>query len=488
MARQFGAFMQAAGRLRGMAECQHANLSLEDIDRRALMHPLTSIAAHQETGPIIYSDAHGVTIKGKDGRRMIDLGAGLWCVNVGYGRDELADAAAQEMRHLSYHHIFGSASNEPAIHLADRILGLFHEEAGAPDMARVFFGTSGSDANDTAYKLVRYYNNLRGLPRKKKVIARLGAYHGLTYLAAGLTGIPVYHKAFDVPLPGILHADCPHFYRFARDGENEEAFTRRMVSNLKDIIAREGTDTIAAFIAEPVMGTGGVLLPPAGYFEALQEVLEESDILFIADEVITGFGRLGSWFGTGRYNLRPDIVSLAKGVTSAYFPLSANVLSTRVWDVLTDASPECGPVMHGFTYSGHPVGCAVGLANISLMEREDMVANAAGVGAYLLEKLRERVGDHPYVGDVRGEGLMIAVEFVADKKARHFFKPGSNPHRAVARKAMDEGVLVRPLPFIEVTSFSPPLCITKEEADEGVERYARGLEAATGELKDLASQ
>ena len=470
-----------------MTESPHANLSLEDIDRRTLMHPLTSIALLEQNGPIIYSDAHGVRIKGKGGREMIDLGAGLWCVNAGYGRAELADASAQAMRSLSYHHIFGGASNEPVIHLADRILTLFHETAGAPQLARVFFGTSGSDANDTAYKLVRYYNNLLGRPQKKKVIARIGAYHGLTYAAAGLTGIPVYHKAFDLPQPDVFHAACPHFYRFAEEGEDEEAFSRRMVEDLKSIIQREGADTIAAFIAEPVMGTGGVLLPPKGYFEAVQDLLRENDILFIADEVITGFGRLGSWFGTGHYNLSPDLISLAKGVTSAYFPLSANVISQRFWDVLSDASEKWGPVMHGFTYSGHPVGCAVGLANINLIEREDMVKNAATVGRHFLKRLRERVADHPFVGDVRGEGLMLGVEFVADKKSRRFFAPGTDAHRLVARKVMDEGALVRPLPFIEVTSFSPPLCITEAEADEGIDRFARGLEAATPELRALAA-
>jgi L-2,4-diaminobutyrate transaminase len=452
-----------------------------------MLHPLTSIAMHEKNGPLIFGKASGVNIVGPSGRELMDLGAGLWCVNAGYGRPELADAAAQAMRDLSYYHIFGGASNEPAIHLADEILTLFHETAGAPHLSKVFFGTSGSDANDTAYKLVRYYNNLLGRKQKKKVISRVGAYHGLTYAAAGLTGIPLYHKAFDLPQEGVFHTECPHFYRFARDGEDEAAFSERMVQNLKDIIQREGADTIAAFIAEPIMGTGGVLMPPAGYLEAVQAILKENDILFIVDEVITGFGRLGSWFGTGHYKLAPDIVSLAKGVTSAYFPLSANVISEGIYNVLRDASAEWGPVMHGFTYSGHPVGCSVGLANINLLKRENLVGNAATVGAHFIKKLKARIGEHPYVGDIRGDGLMIGVEFVADRKARRFFKPGQDPHRVVARKAMEEGVVVRPLPFIEVTSFSPPLSITIEEVDRGVESYARGLEEATADLRALAT-
>lgn len=471
-----------------MDEAVLQNFPLEEMDKASLFHPLTSVADHLRTGPMIASDARGVRIKNQHGQDLLDAGAGLWCVNIGYGREELAEAAASAVRDLSYYHLFGSASNEPVIRLADRVLTLFHEHAGARHLSKMFFGTSGSDANDTNVKLVRYYNNLRGRPAKKTIIARAGGYHGLTCAAGSLTGIPVYHKAFDLPLPGVLHTSCPHFYRFGEPGEDEAAFAARMVAELKDVIHREGADTIAAFIAEPVMGTGGVLLPPADYFAQVQDLLRENAILFIADEVITGFGRLGSWFATGHYNLKPDIVTLAKGITSAYFPMSASVISADIWSVLVDASPEYGPVMHGFTYSGHPVGGAVAMANLDVMERENLIENAATVGRHLLRRLRERTADHPHVGEVRGEGLMLAVEFVADKKTKRFFAPGTAPHRLVARRAQEQGVLVRGLPFIEVTSFSPPLSVTQAEADEIVERYARGLEAATPELRDLASR
>jgi L-2,4-diaminobutyrate transaminase len=462
------------------------NFSLEEMDRASLFHPLTSIAEHLAKGPTIFSAAHGVRIHDQAGHELIDCASGLWCVNVGYGREELAEAAAQAMRDLSYYHIFGSASNEPVIRLADRVLTLFHERAGAPHLSKVFFGTSGSDANDTNYKLVRYYNNLLGRPQKKKVIARLGGYHGLTFAAGSLTGIPAYHRAFDMPIEGVIHAACPHHFRFAAEGESEAAFTDRLVGELEAIIAREGADTIAAFIAEPIMGTGGVLIPPAGYLARVQELLRANDILLILDEVITGFGRLGAWFATGHYDLRPDLVTLAKGITSAYFPLSAVVVSEAIWEVLRKASPEMGPVMHGFTYSGHPVGGAVGLANLAIMEREALPENAARVGAYFLDRLRARIGDNPFVGDVRGEGLMLAVEFVTEKAPRRFFAPGRAPHRVVAAKAMQQGVIVRALPFIEVTSFSPPLCMTEAEADEAIERFARAVEAATPELAALA--
>jgi L-2,4-diaminobutyrate transaminase len=463
------------------------NFSLEDMDRASLFHPLTSIADHLNKGPTIFSGGQGVRIRDQAGRDLIDCASGLWCVNVGYGREELAEAAAQAIRDLSYYHIFGSASNEPVIRLADKVLTLFHERAGAPHLSKIFFGTSGSDANDTNYKLVRYYNNLLGRPQKKKVIGRLGGYHGLTFAAGSLTGIPTYHRAFDMPIEGVLHASCPHHFRFAADGESEAAFTDRMIAELEAIIAREGADTIAAFIAEPIMGTGGVLIPPAGYLARVQEILRANDILFIVDEVITGFGRLGAWFATGHYGLQPDLVTLAKGITSAYFPLSAVVVSEKIWDVLRKASPETGPVMHGFTYSGHPVGGAVGLANLAIMEREGLPENAAVIGPYFLDRLRARVGDNPFVGDVRGEGLMLAVEFIADKARRRFFEPGRAPHRVVAGKAMQQGVIVRALPFIEVVSFSPPLCMTHAEADESIERFAQALAAATPELAALAA-
>jgi L-2,4-diaminobutyrate transaminase len=464
------------------------NYSLEEMDRQSLFHPVTHIADHLKNGPMIVAGGRGVRLKDSHGRDLIDCGAGLWCVNVGYGREELAEAAAQAMRDLGYYHLFASASNEPIIRLADRVLTLFREKADAGHLSKVFFGTSGSDANDTNFKLVRYYNNLRGKTAKKKIISRLGAYHGLTYAAGSLTGIASYHKAFDLPVEGVFHTSCPHYFRFGKPGESEEAFTDRMVQELKDIIHREGADTVAAFIAEPIMGTGGVLLPPKGYFEKVQALLKENDILFIADEVITGFGRTGSWFATGLYGLKPDIVTLAKGITSAYFPVSASVVSEGIWKVLQDAAPEYGPVMHGFTYSGHPVGGAVGLANIDLMEREKLVENSAQLGPYFLQRLKERVGDSPYVGSIHGAGLMIGVEFVADKKARRFFTPGANPHRIVAKKALENGVLTRALPFIEITSFSPPLCITKVEIDDAVDRFARALEAVTPELRQLAAQ
>ena len=462
------------------------NFPLEDIDRECLFHPNTSIADHLKKGPVIFSDGRGVRIKDQKGKDIIDCGAGLWCVNIGYGRPEMAEAAKKAIENLAYHHIFGGASNEPIIRLAERVLQLFHEKSGAPHLSKVFFGMGGSDANDTNFKLVRYYNNLRGKPQKKKFISRMGAYHGLTYAAGSLTGIPVYHKAFDLPVEGVLHASCPHFFRYGKPGESEDAYTDRLVAEIEEMIKREGPETVAAFIAEPIMGTGGVLIPPKGYFAKLQVVLDRHDVLFIADEVITGFGRTGHWFATGGMQLKPDIVTLAKGITSAYFPVSASVISQKIWDVLADASPEMGPVMHGFTYSGHPVGGALGLVNIAIMERDGLIEQARDVGAYFLELLRDRVGDSPFVGEVRGVGQMIAVELVADKAARRFFNPKHGAHRIVSAKALENGVLSRALPFIEVNAFSPPLSMNRSEAEEAVDRYGQALEACSDDLARLA--
>jgi L-2,4-diaminobutyrate transaminase len=463
-----------------------SNRSLADIDKDSIFHPATSIDAHLQYGPLIAAKGQGLWVTDQNGRRIMDFGAGLWCVNIGYGRAELADVAAAAIRDICYFPLFFSNATEPIIRLADRILTDFYEKSGATHLSKVFFGTSGSDANDTNYKLVRYYNNLRGLPQKKKFITRWGAYHGSTYASASLTGIPGYHTGFDLPIADIFHAPCPHYYRYGKDGETEQQFTNRMIGNIKEIIAREGANNIAAFIAEPVMGTGGVIPPPLGYFARLQDLLRENDILFIADEVITGLGRVGSYSATGLYDLKPDIISLAKGLTSAYFPLSASVISEKIWNTLREASAKTGPFMHGFTYSGHPVGGAIGLANLDIVEREGLIDNARKMGTLFVERLRARIGDHPHVGDIRGVGLMIAVELVADRKNKTFFKAGKYPHRIVQQHASNEGMLIRALPMGDITSMSPPLCITAAEVEEGAARYARALDAATSAIRDLA--
>tara|TARA_R110002049_G_scaffold201563_1_gene372291 strand:+ start:4637 stop:6046 length:1410 start_codon:yes stop_codon:yes gene_type:complete len=461
------------------------NADLSAACRKTMLHPVSSVADLARTGPTLYKRAKGTMLEDSTGRVHVDMGAGLWCVNVGYGRPELVEAGAEALRNLSYQHHFGNSAAEDTVRLSERLVQLFAENAGAAHLNRVFYGTSGSDANDTAYKLVRYYNNLRGKPAKKKIISRIGSYHGLTAAATSLTGIEAYHKMFDLPLPGVLHTSCPHYYRYGQTGESEAQFSDRMVADLENLINREGPETIGAFIAEPVMGTGGVFLPPPGYFEKVQALLDRHDILLIADEVITGFGRLGHWFGTGAFNLKPDIVSLAKGLTSAYFPMSASMISDRVYDVLADKSDETGAFMHGFTYSGHPVGSAIALANIDVIERENLVERAGTSGRYLLKALQDATADNPFVGEVRGMGLMIGVEYVADKANNTPCPEGAAPHKIVSKHAFDQGVLPRALPFLPVNSFSPPLTATTAEMDEGVARFARALEAAMPELEKL---
>ena len=335
---------------------------------------------------------------------------------------------------------------------------------------------SGSDANDTQVKLVRYYNNLLGRPKKKKIISRHGAYHGVSVASASLTGLPAFHAAFDLPMEGIVFASNPHHYHHAKPGESEEDFSERLAGELEELIAREGAGTIAAFIAEPVMGAGGVIPPPRGYFDRIQPILAANDILLIADEVICGFGRLGSWFGSGHYGLQPDLISMAKGLTSGYVPLSAVVVSEEIWSVLKTGSEELGVFAHGYTYSGHPVSAAVALANLDIIESENLVANAARVGARLHAGMRSALGEHPNVGEIRGEGMIMAVEFVADRISKEAFDPALAVHKAVSAEAARLGLIVRPLPSAgAAVALSPPLCLSEAEADTVVEILAQAV-------------
>ena len=458
------------------------NISLEELDKQVLLHPVTSIAEQQEKGPLVMKRAGGVRVYDNNDKAYIDAAAALWCVNIGYGRQRLTEAAKEEMERIGFYHTFGGASNEPQILLADKLIQLLHKNADCTQISKIFFGLSGSDANDTQFKLARYYNNLRGKPNKKKIISRIGAYHGVSAAAGSLTGIPLYHKAFDLPFDGVLHTSCPNFWKFGNPGETEEEFTDRMIKDLEDLILREGPETVAAFIAEPVMGTGGVIIPTREYYQRIQKLLKEHDILFIADEVITGFGRLGSWFGSGFYGVKPDLMSFAKGLTSAYFPMSAVAIADHVWQVLADGTPEVGMFAHGFTYSGHPVGAAVGLANLEIMEEEDLISNAAAVGPYLRDSLRERLLGHPNIGEIRGEGLMIGVEYAAGPESKEAPEMSPPAHKQVAMAAQERGLLTRALPFLPVNNFSPPLTFTKSDADETVDIYVESVESVFGKI------
>lgn len=458
-----------------MADPHYAQ-RLDQMDRDSVLHPATALSQHLADGPFVIESGQGVNITDVDGKVYLDAMAGLWCTNVGFGRAELARAAAEEMTKLGYWHTFSGASNPPQIQLADRLLALLHEGGGFPRASRVFFGLSGSDANDTQVKLVRYYNNLRGRPEKKKILSRQLAYHGVTLAAASLTGIPVFHKAFDLPLDGVVFLSTPHHYRYAQEGESEEAFSQRLADELEATIEREGPDTVAAMIAEPVMGAGGVLTPPRGYFERIQPILAHHDILLIADEVICGFGRLGSWFGSEHYSLSPDLMSMAKGLTSGYFPLSAAIVSEEIWSVLEAATPEVGVFAHGYTYSGHPVGAAVAMANLDIIENEGLVDNAARVGSYLRARLEDAVGAHSNVGEIRGDGLIMAVELVRDRGSKQSFDLAQGIPKLLAAECREQGLVVRPVPTGHAIAFSPPLCLTESDADRIVEIFSKSLE------------
>lgn len=391
-------------------------------------------------------------------------------MNVGYGRPEIAEAIARQARELAYYHAYAGHGSEASIRLAKMVM-----DRAPRGMARVYFGLGGSDANETNIKLVWAYNNIRGLPQKKKIISRWRGYHGSGLMTGSLTGLELFHKTFDLPLPRVLHTEAPYYYRRPDPAMTEQEFSARCAEELERLIAAEGADTIAAFIGEPVLGTGGIVPPPAGYWGAIQAVLARHDILLIADEVVTGFGRLGSMFGSDHYGLRPDIITCAKGLTSAYAPLSGSIVGQRVWDVLVQGTDEHGVFGHGWTYSAHPLGAAAGIANLELIDRLGLVENAHRVGAYLNARMTELLGDHPHVGDIRGEGMLCAVELVRNRDARRFFDASEGIGGKVVAAMLKRGVIARSMPQGDIIGFAPPLCLTEAEADTIVGTTAEAI-------------
>ena len=450
------------------------NDQLDRWDRDTFLHPSTHLAQHArgESPNRIIATGSGVYIEDRDGTRLLDGFAGLYCVNVGYGRQEIAEAIAEQARQLAYYHAYVGHGTEVSITLAKMIL-----ERAPKNMSKVYFGLGGSDANETNVKLVWYYNNILGRPEKKKIVSRWRGYHGSGLVTGSLTGLEMFHKKFDLPLAGILHSEAPYYFRRPDLAMSEADFVAYCVRELERLIEREGPETIAAFIGEPVLGTGGIVPPPAGYWEAIQAVLKEHDILLIADEVVTGFGRLGSMFGSDHYGLEPDIITIAKGLTSAYAPLSGSIVSERVWAVLEQGTDENGPIGHGWTYSAHPIGAAAGVANLKLIDDLGLVANARDVGAHLNKTMSDALADHANVGEVRGEGLLCAVELVEDKDSRSFFDPARKVGPAVAAALLAEGVIARAMPQGDILGFAPPLCLSREEADTIVSATVRAVEA-----------
>ena len=437
-------------------------------DVASLLHPFTNPASHEQEGALVITRGDGVWVYDEAGKAYLEAASGLWCASLGFNEQRLAEAAYKQLKTLPFMHLFGSRSHSPAIELAERILKL----APVP-MSKVFFANSGSEAADTVVKIVWFFSNAVGRPAKKKIIARRDGFHGSTVAAASLTGIFRNHRKFDLPIPNIIHASRPHYYRGARLGESEEAYASRLASELDQQILAEGPDTVAAMIAEPVMGAGGVLLPPAGYFEKVQQVTDRYEMLFIADEVICGFGRTGNLWGSQTFGIRPDILTTAKQLSAAYAPISAVVVNKRVYDVLRQGSDEIGTFAHGFTYSGHPVSTAVALECLKIYEEIDVVERVRRLAPRLQQGLRERYADHPLVGEIRGVGLMAAVELVRDKSTGQPFDPalGVGPH--CMAKAVERGVILRALG--DTIAFSPPLIVSEAEIDQILDRFGEAL-------------
>lgn len=454
------------------------NDQLDAWDRENFFHPSTHLAefARGNLPQRIVTGGSGCHIEDRDGTRLLDAFAGLYCVNVGYGRPEIADAIADQAKELAYYHSYVGHGTEAAITLAKMVL-----DRAPANMSKVYFGLSGSDANETNIKLVWYMNNILGRPEKKKIISRWRGYHGSGLMTGSLTGLDLFHQKFDLPLAQVIHTEAPYYFR--RDDLNmtEAQFVAHCAAELEALIAREGADTIAAFIAEPVLGTGGIVPPPEGYWAAIQEVLERHDILLIADEVVTGFGRLGSMFGSDHYGMRPDIITIAKGLTSAYAPLSGSIVSDKVWSVLEQGTDENGPIGHGWTYSAHPIGAAAGVANLKLLDSLDLVANAGETGAYLNATMAAALADHPNVGEVRGEGMLCAVEFVEDKDDRRFFDPSRKVGPQLSAALLEgDRTIARAMPQGDILGFAPPFCLTKEEADQVVAATVRAVNKVLG--------
>ncbi len=451
------------------------NDQLEQWDRENFFHPSTHLAefARGNVAQRVVTGGQGCHITDRDGNRLLDAFSGLYCVNVGYGRQEIAEAIADQARELAYYHAYVGHGTEASITLAKMVLDR------APDhMSKVYFGLSGSDANETNIKLVWYYNNILGRPEKKKIISRWRGYHGSGLMTGSLTGLELFHRKFDLPLAQVVHTEAPYYFRRDDLSMSEEQFVAHCAAELEILIEHEGADTIAAFIGEPALGTGGLVPPPAGYWTAIQAVLEKHDILLIADEVVTGFGRLGSMFGSDHYGIRPDLITIAKGLTSAYAPLSGSIVSDRMWKVLEQGTDENGPIGHGWTYSAHPIGAAAGVANLKLLDELRLVDKAGEMGAYLKQVLSDAVGDHANVGDVRGEGLLCAVEFVRDRDSRTFFDPSETVGYKVAAALLAGGIIGRAMPQGDIIGFAPPFCLSRDEAD----RIAGKLAAAVHEV------
>jgi 4-aminobutyrate--pyruvate transaminase len=455
-----------------MTTTTHSESAAQDI--ASFLHPFTNLATHPQIGPMVIERGDGIYVEDDKGRRYLEAMSGLWCASLGFSNERLAKAGSHALHTLPYYHTFNGRSNPAAIALAEKLLAL----APVP-MSKVFFANSGSEANDTAVKLVWYYFNAIGKPAKKKIMARKNAYHGVTVAAASMSGLISNHRDFDLPIDRILHVDCPHFYRYGEPGETEESFATRLADSLEKRILEEGPDTVGAFIAEPVMGAGGVLVPPATYFEKIQAVLAKYDVLLIADEVICGFCRTGEMFGSTTFGLKPDILTAAKALSSGYVPISAVMVNEKVHAAVAANSGKIGTFGHGFTYSGHPVASAIALETLQVYEDDNILAHVQSLVPQFQQGL-QRYASRPYVGEVRGVGLIGAIELAANPATRTPFDPARKAGARLAELALAQGLIVRAMG--DAVAFCPPLIITAEQIDEMFARFDRALAIFESEM------
>jgi 4-aminobutyrate---pyruvate transaminase len=443
-----------------------SNMAVRDIE--TVIHPYTHLARHRETGPLVLDRGEGIFVYDDTGKRYIEGLAGLWCSSLGYGNQELVAAAAEQMSKLSFSHVFAGKSHDDVIELSEKL-----KELAPCPASKVLFCSGGSEANDMQVKLTWYYNNARGKPEKKKIISRIKGYHGVTVAAGSLTGLPAVQTDFDLPIKNVVFTSCPHFYRFGAEGESEDEFTTRMAAELDELIQREGPETVAAFIAEPVMGAGGVLIPPADYFPKIQQVLEKYDVRIISDEVICGFGRLGHWFGADAFGFKPTSISMAKAITGAYFPMGAITIEEDLYQAMLSQSEKIGVFGHGYTYTAHPVGCAVALKVIEIYERDNINDHVRNV-AKVFESRFRKLADHPLVGEVRCTGLIGAAELVADKATKRSFDPKKLVGATAANLMQKNGLITRAVG--DAVALCPPLIITEDQIHEIFDLYEKSLD------------
>ncbi|GMH06721.1 hypothetical protein Nepgr_008561 [Nepenthes gracilis] len=446
-----------------------------------MLAPFTAGWQTTDQNPLVIEKSEGCYVYDVHGNKYLDSLAGLWSTALGGNEPRLVAAATAQLNTLPFYHSFWNRTTKPSLDLAKELLETFT----ARKMAKAFFVNSGSEANDTQVKLVWYYNNALGRPNKKKFIARSKAYHGSTVISASLSGLPALHQQFDLPAPFVLHTDCPHYWRYHLPGETEEEFATRLANNLENLILKEGPETIAAFIAEPVMGAGGVILPPATYFDKIQAVVKKYDILFIADEVICAFGRLGEMFGSDEYNIKPDLVSLAKALSSAYMPIGAVLVSPEISDVIYSQSNKLGSFSHGFTYSGHPVSCAVALEALKIYKERNIVEHVRRMTPKFQDELKA-FSKSPIIGEIRGTGLIIGTEFVDNKSPNDPFPPEWGVGAYFGAQCQKHGMLVRVAG--DNIMMCPSLIISGEELDELISSYGKALKDTEEWVAELKSQ